>query len=236
MSETTSNGYKSGSNLEKVLSAGHFAVRYPMESPGTVLSDGQLHALTLLRREGGVNRVFRCVPRVDTNVYQVAEFHNPLKLPLLAGAVRVFSGGDFVVTAPMNTTPPGKTIRVNLGVEASVSVARNTSFQETTSGLLGGDTDLKHGVTIDVHNKLAKPVRVEVFERIPVSHDDDIEVKLLSSAPVAEAYDQTDRGRKIRGGWRFRLNLDPGEKRTCKLEYQITIPSKHVLVGGNRRD
>jgi uncharacterized protein DUF4139/uncharacterized protein DUF4140 len=217
-------------------SAGHFAARYAMESPGNVLSDGQLHALTLLRRDGDVQRVFRCVPRIDTNVYQVAEFVNPLNLPLLAGAVRVFSGQDFIVTAPLKTTPPGKTIRVNLGVEEGISIARNTTFAETTSGLLGGDTDLKHTIVIDVNNKLAKPVRVEIFERVPISHDDDIEVKVISAAPNAKEYDQTDRGRIIHGGRKFELSLQPGEEKSCRLEYQVTIPSKQVLVGGNRRD
>ncbi|HUU01496.1 MAG TPA: DUF4139 domain-containing protein [Myxococcota bacterium] len=217
-------------------SSGHFAARYTMESPGFVPSDGQLHALTLLRRDGKVRRIFQCVPRSDTNVYQLAEFANPLGLPLLAGAVRVFCGGDFVVKAPMETTPPAKTIRVNLGVEQGISVARNTSFAETTSGLLGGDTDLRHKIEIDVHNKLSAPARVEVFERMPVSHDDNIEVKLLSSTPSAVAYDQADRGRMIHGGWKFSLDLESGQKKKCTLEYQITIPSKQVLTGGNRRD
>ncbi len=217
-------------------SSGHFAARYTMESPGVVPSDGQLHALTLLRRDGKVRRIFQCVPRSDTNVYQLAEFANPLGLPLLAGAVRVFSGGDFVVKAPLKTTPPAKTIRVNLGVEQGISAARNTSFAETTSGLLGGDTDLRHKIEIDVHNKLSAPARVEVFERMPVSHVDDIEVKLLSQTPKATAYDQADRGRLIHGGWKFSLDLEPGQKKRCTLEYQITIPSKQVLTGGNRRD
>jgi len=217
-------------------SSGHFAARYCMESPGNVPADGQLHALTLLRRDGKVRRIFQCVPRSDTNVYQLAEFANPLGLPLLAGAVRVFYGGDFVVKAPLRTTPPAKTIRVNLGVEQGISVARNTSFGETTSGLLGGDTDLRHKIEIDVHNKLSAPVRVEVFERIPVSRNDEVEVKLLSSTPKATAYDQADRGRLVQGGWKFSLDLEPGQKKRCTLEYQITIPSKQVLTGGNRRD
>jgi methylenetetrahydrofolate reductase (NADPH) len=39
MSETTSNGYKSGSNLEKVLSAGHFAVTGELGPPQSANAD-----------------------------------------------------------------------------------------------------------------------------------------------------------------------------------------------------
>ena len=217
-------------------SAGHFAVRYPMESPGQVLADGLPHMLTLARRQGTVRRVYRCVPLMDTNVYQMARFENPLGLPLLAGPVRVYRDGDFVVCGPLDTTPPGKSVTVNLGVEPGISVARNTHFLETTHGLFGGDTALTHKVEIEVRSRLAEAVQVEVIERVPVSHDDDIEVKVLEVSPAAEAYGQKDRGQVIQGGKLFSLKLGPGESRTCTLEYRITIPSKQVLKGGNRRD
>jgi uncharacterized protein (TIGR02231 family) len=218
-------------------SAGHFAVRYPMESLGSVPPDGQLHALTLLRKSGRIQRLYRCVPLLDEHVYQVAEFENPLATALLAGPVRIYRGGDFVVTAGLRTTPPGKPLTVNLGVEPGISVARNLKFHESTEGLFGGDTALIHQVRIEVRSKLAEPVRLELFERTPHAQDqDEIKVEVLKSSPQAEPYDQTDRGRPIHGGWRFRLDLQPGQVVTCELEYRITIPSKLVLVGGNRRD
>ena len=217
-------------------SAGHFAVRYPMESLGSVPPDGQLHAMSLLRRRGQVRRIFRCVPLVDDSVYQVAEFENPLELPLLAGPVRVYRGGDYVVTAPLWTTPPGKLLTVNLGVEQGIMVARNVHFHESTEGLFGGDTALVHRVEIEVRSRLAAAARVEVFERLPVSSDDDIKVELISSSPTAKEYDQSDRGRLVKGGLVFAFDLAPHKAQTCKLEYRITIPSKRVLTGGNRRD
>ena len=217
-------------------SAGHFAVRYAMESPGQVLADGQPHVVTLLRRPGKLRRIYRCVPLLDTNVYQMARFENPLGLPLLAGPVRVYREGDFVVAGPLDTTPPGKNVTVNLGVEPGISVARNTHFIETTHGLFGGDTALTHTVEIEVRSKLAEAVEVEVIERVPVSRDDEIEVKVLEVSPKAEPYSQKDRGQVIQGGRLFSLQLKPGESKRCTLEYRITIPSKQVLKGGNRRD
>ena len=217
-------------------SAGHFAVRYAMESPGNVDADGQPHVLTLVRRQGTVRRVYRCVPALDTSVYQLARFENPLGLPLLAGPVRVYREGDFVVSGPLATTGPGKSVTVNLGVEPGISVARNVHFVETTHGLFGGDTALTHKVELEVRSKLAEAVKVEVIERVPVSHDDDIEVKVLKVSPKAKPYGQKDRGQVIQGGKLFSLALKPGESRTCTLEYRITIPSKMVLKGGNRRD
>jgi hypothetical protein len=61
-------------------------------------------------------------------------------------------------------------------------------------------------------------------------------VKLVSTQPAATPYDQRDRGALLRGGYRFALSLAPREKKTCTLVYKIVLPSKQVLVGGNRRD
>jgi uncharacterized protein (TIGR02231 family) len=211
-------------------------VRYEKEGLGEVRSDGQLHGLTLLGRDGEVRRLYRCVPMVDTQVYRIAEFENPVGLPLLSGPVSVYRGGDFLVRSPLATTPPGKEITVNLGIEPAIRVARNCHFHESTAGMFGGEAVLEHKVEIEVRSSLDEPARIEIFERVPVSHDDDIEVEVTHTEPAARSYDQKERGALLEGGWCFSLDLKPGEKRRCQLHYRITVPSKHVLVGGNRRD
>jgi hypothetical protein len=217
-------------------SAGSFAARYDADSPAALPADGQLHAVTVARRRGPVRRLYACVPRVDTTVYQLVTFENPLDVPLLAGPVRIYRGGDFVVTAPLPTTPPKKTLTVNLGVEPGIAVARNTFFKESTGGLLGSSTNLIHRIEIEVRNKLASGATVQILERVPKSFTESIKVEVSKTAPRAEPYDQKDRGRLVHGGWRFELTLKPQEALTCTLEYEISISSKQVLVGGNRRD
>jgi len=217
-------------------SAGHFAVRYQKEGEGEVLADGQLHGLTLLGCEGEVRRLFRCVPSVDTQVYRIAEFKNPAGLPLLVGPVSVYRGGDFLVRSPLSTTPPGKEISVNLGVEPGIRVARNVHFGESTAGMFGGDTVLDHRVELEVRSGLGEPARIELFERVPVSHQEDIQVEVVKTEPPADKYDQKERGVLVEGGQRFVLDVAPGETRRCELHFRITIPSKQVLRGGNRRE
>jgi uncharacterized protein (TIGR02231 family) len=180
--------------------------------------------------------VFRCVPAADERVFALAEFDNPLQMPLLAGAVKVFEEGDFLVDSQVDTTPPGKTILVNLGLEPAIAVARRIKVEEGSAGLLGGTTAIVHHVEIEVRSKRAVPSRVEIFERIPVSDSPEVKVSLLSSEPAAESYDQAERGVLLRGGLRFRLDLAPRQTATCRLSYRIELPAKQMLVGGNRRD
>ncbi|MCK5796529.1 MAG: DUF4139 domain-containing protein, partial [Deltaproteobacteria bacterium] len=217
-------------------SAAHFAARFEMEGTAQVAADRRLHSLTLLRREGKVDRYYCCVPQRDDHVYEVVHFANPLKLPLLAGPVSVYKGGDFVVDAPLATTPPGKDLGVTLGVEPAIKVSRNTHFKESPSGLFGGQTVLWHQVLIEIRSSLDHPARLLVHERLPVSRDDEVEVEVLKLPENAEVYDQRARGSVIDGGRQFDFEIDPGETKQATIEYQISIPSKRMLEGGNRRD
>ena len=215
---------------------GSFPIRYDAEHPVTVPADGSVHTVALLRNRSEVSRVYRCWPRLDPNVYEVALFKNPLGVPLLRGPVRVYRGTEFIVDVPLETSPPGKSIELGLGVEQAISVARNVHFDETTGGLAGGATILKHKIEIEVRSKLLRPVHLEVFERVPITSDKGIEIEVTRSEPTAEPYDQMERRHKIRGGYRFVLELAPQETKSCTLEYEITIPTKSVLEGGNRRE
>ena len=217
-------------------SAAHFVARYPKEGLASIDSDGKFHSMILMSHNEPIQRIYRCVPRFDISVYQFAEFNNPLGLPLLAGPVRVYMGGNFVVSAPLDTTEPGKPMSINLGVEPGICVARNVEFKESVSGLKGGQTNLEHRIVIEVNNKLGSVVNVEVIERIPVSHDEPVNIEIIGSTPAVEEYDQAGRGQLVSGGRMFRLKLDPGEVKTCSLVYRISIPGRQVLEGGNRRD
>jgi len=49
------------------------------------------------------------------------------------------------------------------------------------------------------------------------------------------AYEPED-GAPVEGAHRWVVTLSPGQKRTLGLSYTVRIPSKHELVGGNRRE
>ncbi|MCA9563270.1 MAG: DUF4139 domain-containing protein, partial [Myxococcales bacterium] len=222
--------------VEVGVSSGHFAVTYPMDGRGSVPSDGSTHGMTVLRHESETTRLYRCVPSLDSAVYEMVTFRNPLGLPLLAGPVSVYRGADFLVTAPLPTVGANQPVAVNLGVEPGIVTARNVSYKENTEGLFGGDTVLEHTINIEVRSNLDRSARVEIYERIPVSDDKDAKVEVVATEPQAAPYDQTEMNHPLRGGLKFSLDIPAREKRTVRLTYRILIPSKQMLVGGNRRD
>jgi hypothetical protein len=191
----------------------------------------------LLVRTSPVALTLVVVPRESTDAVRVADLQNPLDVPLLEGPVDVYWDGEFLVQAPLRTTPAKGKLSIGLGLEPALKVARNTSYEEKTSGLLRGSIALEHRISIELASRLDRPVQVEVRERVPVTveSDKDTEVTLGAVEPMWEAYDQVET-QHIRGGKRWRLPLEPGRDRRLSYTYTIRIDGKRELVGGNRRE
>jgi hypothetical protein len=155
--------------------------------------------------------------------------------------VDVSLGGDFLMTVPLPTVAPGGTVALGLGVEQRLKVARNASYREESAGLLSGELALTHEVRIRVQSHLAEPARVEVRERIPYleeeQKDEKVKVTVKRADPPWTPYTQEERGGPpLKGGYRWQLDVPPGQFREAQVSYVITLPARKQLVGGNRRE
>jgi hypothetical protein len=224
-----------GGVREVTESTGHFAYRYQTAAPVDLPGDGALHRVGILRQQVGMEQVYRVVPQADTSVFRLAKVKNPLSQPLLAGPMDVFWGNDFLVTATLETTAPGATIEAGLGVEPRVKVVRNVRHSQHEEGLISSSTVYEDQIRIEVQSALRRPALIEVIERVPVTEERKVEVKPLQEKPAAEEYDQSDREQPIRGGRRWKLRLEPGERAECQLSYSVTLPASSEIVGGGRR-
>lgn len=214
-----------------------FDHQYEGVSRVEVLADGALHRVSIAQAEGHSKPRFRAVPKEEPAVYREAEVQNPFASPLLAGPAEVFSDDALVARTNVAAVDRGGSIALGLGVEERIRIARNAKVLESSTGLLGGSTQVDHSISIELSSSLGEPVVVDVIDRVPVAkRDSEIEVTVLSSKPKAIAYAQADRGVPVDGVARWAVELAPGAKATIEFAYRIVLSSKLELVGGNRRD
>lgn len=215
---------------------GQFDHRYDSDGLVRVPSDGTAHRILLRSVDCAPGMRLLTVPREQPEVYREAELRNPLSAPLLAGPVDVYVEGSLLTTAPVAAIDRGGSLRVGMGVEDRVRVARNVRSDEETTGLLGGSTQVTHHVSIELSSALGQAVTVEVYDRLPVSDDKSVTIDLLAARPEAKEYTQAERGIPIRGGLLWSLPLPAGGKAKVDYSYRIVFPAKSEIVGGNRRD
>lgn len=222
--------------VDPLVSRGQFDHRYDAEGLLKIPSDGKLHRVAILTADGTPTLRLITVPRERADVYREAELQNPCSAPLLGGPVEVFVDGGLLTTDAISHVDRGGSVRVGMGVEDRVRVARNVRAEEETTGLLGGSTAMTHTVSIEVSSSLGQPVQIDVFDRMPVSEDKGITQEMVYEKPPHTPYDQADRGAPIRRGMRWRMTLPSGGKIKIEYQYRLGFSAKSEIIGGNRRD
>ncbi len=219
------------------------AYDYAFETDGAVdvRADGAWHSISVTAKQSTAKLRHVSVPREQADVFRVASIENTMTAPLLPGPIDVYDRGRFLVTSEVEYTPPGATVDIGLGVDASVKIARNTEYREEATGMLRGGLRLIHAITIDVENLSSRAIDLEVRERMPVVRDGDTDIEVIPGRvePAWERWtpDATaPREQRLRGGYRWKLALPPAQKRTLRAGYEVKIAGKHELVGGNRRE
>ena len=214
---------------------------YATDGRVDVRADGAWHAIAVTAKPTTAKLRHVAVPREQPDVFRIATFGNPFRGPLLPGPIDVYDRGRFLVTSSLDQSPPGAQVEIGLGVDAAVKIARNSEFHEEATGVLRGALRLHHAVAIDIENVSGAPIDLEVRERIPVTRegDDDIEVTLGKVAPMWERWtpDADAPGApRLRGAYRWRVAVPAGAKKRLECAYEVKIPGRAELIGGNRRE
>ncbi|MFD7407863.1 DUF4139 domain-containing protein [Streptomyces sp. NPDC059866] len=215
-------------------SAGSFDHRYDAVARADIPSDGTWHTVTISEIPVGLRTEYLCVPSVEQRVYGTLVLSNATDQALLAGPVEVTVNDDFLLTAALPTLAPGGVRRMGLGPAEGVQVTRRTHLNESTVGLRNNVTVLDHRVQVDLANRLARPVSVEVREQVPVTSDPDVRID-ERAADWAVPDDGAGPDHHAPGTRVWRVDLPPGGTAALHGGYEIRIPAAKALVGGNRR-
>jgi hypothetical protein len=204
-----------------------------------VPTDGSWHRVVVERTEADAQIDFRCVPREADDVYRFCTLAAPPGSPLLPGPLHVYEDGAFRVTSQVDASAGGAEIRLNLGAEPAVRIeGRTADIAQQEKGLVSQTSRVAHDVKVRLRSSLAQPARLVLYERLPVPghNEKDVDVKLTAASPQPVRDDTDARGAPLRGGMRFEVDLAPGEATEVLYSYEITLPAKSELVGGNRRE
>lgn len=213
-----------------------FDYSFEVEGNATIPSDGTWVGASLSVADAKGTPRFVCVPRESREVFRFIDVANPLEAPLLAGPLDIYIDGRFLLARAMPVVGPGETLKLGLGVEQRIKVARNVQFEESVAGMLRGSLELEHHLEVEVVSYIDTDALLEVRERIPVlrEDEDDIEVRVEKCEPKWSPYKNKDD--TLRGGYEWKIPLARGEKHILEASYTIKISSKNELAGGNRRD
>ena len=210
--------------------------RYDAHEQTDIPSDGRFHSLSLQHEELELAVRYQAVPSLDPRVYRQVTGKRSEGIPLLPGPVDVFVDGSLSLTVPWGGTADGSALTFGLGVEEGLRVARNVRHREESTGLFSGGRRLFTEIDTELASSLSRSADVELIERVPISSEEGVAVKLFKATPEAQPYSGHDEGHILKGGKRQQLSVPAGGQREAHLAFYIDLPAKRELVGGDRRD
>jgi len=156
--------------------------------------------------------------------YLRATVTNTSPLLLLPGPARVFHGPQFVGETSLPTVAAGEEFELQLGVDDQIRVERMLRRRGTGKAVIGGTRTIDIGYEITVENHRAGKTRVSVHDRIPVSTDADIKVRLRETNPAPAK--QTDLGELT-----WELALDGGQEAAVRYRFTVEHPAQVTVTG-----
>lgn len=197
------------------------ATTFNIDVPYTIASNYKVHAVALQTHE--LNTVYKhyAVPRLDPDVFLLAELTDIESLNLIPGPANILFENKFVGKTMLNPYATEDTINVSIGRDKRITVKREKISEQSGVKTLG--TTKKQTFVYELTVKNGKPDNIELLlkDQIPTSTDNAVEVELISSDHASLNPDN--------GVLTWRLNLKPGEVRKVKFSYSVKYPKGRII-------
>jgi hypothetical protein len=188
-------------------------MEYVIETPFTIPSDNSDHRVAIAVYTMNANYEYHSVPKLDKNVFLVAQVSGWEKLNLLPGESNLYFDGTYIGKSYVDVNSTKDTMSFSLGQDKKVLVERTRSQEMSKTRLIG--SRYKYDVTWDfvVRNNGGAEIPMIVKDHFPVSVNEDIKVK------EGEFEGATKEENSHILTWKF--TLKKGETKKFKFDYSV---------------
>jgi len=202
--------------VKNILSMQVANIEYEIESPYTILCDGEDYLIRIKESKIPVDYVYYVVPKKDKDAFLVANITDWTALNLIDGKTSVYFQGTFVGESYLNTQVLKDTLSVSLGRDKGIFVQRNYKKEITERVVFGSNIKQSVGWNISVKNNKKYPVKVIIEENYPLSELKSVDVELIETSK-GKLDDKT-------GKISWDLNLGVAETKNILFNYSIKYP------------
>ncbi|HEY0897427.1 MAG TPA: mucoidy inhibitor MuiA family protein, partial [Sphingobacteriaceae bacterium] len=202
--------------LEIQVGQGQTTVQFEVEQPYTIASDGKQLGVEIGSHHLDADYRYYAVPKLNENAYLTATLKGISDLNLMSGEANIFFEGAFLGKTLIDMQEATDTLSVSLGADKNIIIKRIQSKDQNEKAFIGSSQRAIRAFTIEALSRKNHPVNLTIQDQIPVSASSEITVEALnlSGARYAEAS----------GMLNWDLQLQPGEKKTVDMKYQVKYP------------
>jgi uncharacterized protein (TIGR02231 family) len=198
---------------------------FQIKNPATLPSDNSSQRVAIATAKLPATLQYQSTPALREAVFLTAQASNNTDFPFLAGPLNTFLDDAFVASSRIKAVMPGEKVELAMGADDGISIKRQlvNRFTEST-GFSGSGKRVTYEYKITVKNNKATKEQLVFKDRLPVSRNEKIVVKLLSPA-------DRDVKREDDGKLAWEWELEPGKSRETVLKFSVDYPGDVDVSG-----
>ncbi len=197
-------------------------VEFEVPEPYSIKSNGETLSVDLKQFEIPAVYKYYAVPKLDKDAFLIARIYDWDKYNLLEGEANLYFESAYVGRTILNAKALVDTLDISLGRDKSIVVGRTKIDSYSRRRTLGTNKIENRGFEILVRNKKSSVINMTVFDQIPVSVVDNINVSVgnISNGLLAEDT----------GIVKWELQIPSNEQTKLDLEYEVKYPKWEKVV------
>lgn len=198
---------------------------FQIRTPATLPSDNSTQRVAITTAKLPATLQYQSTPALREAAFLTALANNNTEYPFLAGTLNTFLDDAFVAASSMKSVMPGEKVELALGADDGISIKRQLVNRYTEStGFSGNGKRVTYEYKITVKNNKATKEQVSFKDRLPISRNEKIEVKLLSPS-------ERDIKREDDGVLVWNWEMEPGKSRDAVLKFSVDYPGDIDVAG-----
>ena len=205
------------------------SVVFVVNGRNTIKSDNLEHKVTVMIEEFPAQFRYSTVPKLTPFAYLKAKTTNRTDYPLLPGETNVFLDNNFVANSYLNLVSPNEEFWTFLGIDEGIKVEYKfiKKFQKT-EGMISKKSLMIYEYLISITNNKKTTEEIVVWDQIPISSNEEIEVKLIEPS-YKQNSDNLKKNECNYLEWFFKI--EPAKKIEIPLKFSVEYPKDKLVEG-----
>lgn len=192
--------------------------------PYTLKNSTEPNTLVINQKEVTADYRYLATPKLVEEVYLQAEIKDWENLNLLNGRANIYYMNSFVGNSYINTNELEELLNIPMGIDKNIQISRINNEKIRKEPIFIGTTiEQKESYTIKVRNTYNSPVKVTIYDQLPLSQENNIN--------VADAVYKDGVLDKDTGEIEWNITLEAKQEKSLPLNYTLSYPKNRQVMG-----
>ncbi|NET01479.1 MAG: mucoidy inhibitor MuiA family protein [Sphaerospermopsis sp. SIO1G1] len=199
-------------------------VTFQLDYCGHIPTNGTSYKMTIFQADYPCHFNYLGIPSVVSFAYLQANVKNPHDgVVLLPGVANIFRNTIFVGTTQLKNIAPGQEFKINLGTDEGLKIERNLVERWVDKKSTDSQRCVTYSYRLVITNLLNQVAKLNLTEQLPISKNEQIQVRLTGSNPQIELGEM--------GILEWNLVLAPQQQQEVYYNFTVEHPPELTVLG-----